>query len=411
MLRIGTCFVVAMLWLNMLFAHGYWEGTRRGLTDFSVLYTAGTILREGHGHQLYDRDLQYRVQEAFTGHVGFRRGPLPFIHPPFEGLIFWPLSLFKYNSAFLVWDAISVLALLGVGIILRSCIDWFHEVALWKFMLCALAFFPVVMCLLQGQDSILLLLFCALALRAMRRNSDVAAGCWLALGSFKFQFTVPIVALFFLWKRRRVVLGFLPIAAILVLASIGISGLRSLIDYPQFALRVVETQKLGGVPLALLPNLHGLIVGWNGMRPMWATIAMAVAASILLLGFAVVRGRKVGFVSSQNDFDLQFSLASVIAVLLAWQTNIHDLSLLILPLILLIGCGLRSRDSGQEKFRLLYPPLPLLISPLWMILWLKIGHVNLMAIPMIWWAWMLADELSDRKCRNLGVTTPGKTMP
>lgn len=410
-MRIGTCFVVAMLWLNMLFAHGYWEGTRRGLTDFSVLYTAGTILREGHGHQLYDRGLQYRVQEAFTGHVGFRRGPLPFIHPPFEGLIFWPLSLFNYRTAFLVWDAISVLALLGAGIILRSCIDWFHKVALWKFMLCALAFFPVVMCLLQGQDSILLLLFCALALRAMRRDSDLVAGCWLALGSFKFQFTLPIVALFFLWKRRRVALGFLPIVAILVLASVGISGPGSLIDYPRFALRVVETQKLGGVPLALLPNLHGLIVGWNGMTPTWVTIAMAVAASILLLGFAVVRGRKAGTPSLQNDFDLQFSLAIVIAVLAAWQTNIHDLSLLVLPLILVTGYGLRSRDSGQKNFSLFYPSLPLLVSPIWMILWLKIGHVNLMAIPLIWWVWKLTDELSDRKWQNLGVRTSGKTMP
>jgi hypothetical protein len=401
-LRGVAFFVVAMLWLNLLFVRDYWEGAKRGLTDFSVLYTAGTILRQGLGQRLYDRQVQYEVQEGFTGHLGFRRGPLPFIHPPFEGLFFWPLSWLRYRTAFLVWDAVSLLMLLGSAIPLRSCIEEFRALALWKFMVCALAFFPVVMCLLQGQDSILLLLFCSLALRAMKRKSDVLAGCWLALGSFKFQFTVPIVVLFFLWRRRRVALGFLPIALILVLVSVGISGFRSLIDYPQFAFRVVETQGLGGVPLSLLPNLHGLVVGWSGIPSGWPGIAIALAASALLFVFATARGEMADAFSG-DDFDLQFSLAVVVTVLVAWQTNIHDLCLLTLPLILLISYGLRHRDSGRSRFHLLYPALPLLVGPFWMILWLPLGRVNLVAIPMIWWAWKIGEELSGG-ARN--VTAP-----
>jgi hypothetical protein len=236
----------------------------------------------------------------------------------------------------------------------------------------------------------------------MKRKSDVLAGCWLALGSFKFQFTVPIVVLFFLWRRRRVALGFLPIALILVLVSVGISGFRSLIDYPQFAFRVVETQGLGGVPLSLLPNLHGLVVGWSGIPSGWPGIAIALAASALLFVFATARGEMADAFSG-DDFDLQFSLAVVVTVLVAWQTNIHDLCLLTLPLILLISYGLRHRDSGRSRFHLLYPALPLLVGPFWMILWLPLGRVNLVAIPMIWWAWKIGEELSGG-ARN--VTAP-----
>lgn len=382
-----------MLWLNLLFVRDYWGGTKHGLTDFSVFYTAGTILREGLGHRLYDRQLQYEIQQGFTSRVPFRRGPLPFIHPPFEALIFWPLSWLSYRAAYLVWDAISVGMLFGVAVILRSCVAEFRGLAMWKFMVCAFAFFPVVMCLLQGQDSILLLLFCTLALRAMKKEADVLAGCWLGLGALKFQFTLPMVALFFLWRRRRVVLGFLPVLFVLVLLSVAISGMGSLVDYPRFALQVVETQKLGGVPLSLLPNLHGLGLGWASVpRPLGTVLVLA--GSCLLFGVAALKGGAGGSLSA-DVFDLQFSLAVVVAGLVAWQTNIHDLSLLILPLVLLISYSLRNRGARLATFDLLYPALPLLVAPLWMILWLRVGMVNLISIPMIWWAWKIGKELSE----------------
>jgi glycosyl transferase family 87 len=382
---------VAMLWyLHDQILHGY--------GDFSALYRAGEIVRSGQAAHLYDPALQWNLPHQFW------RGPLPlpFIHPPFEALIFWPLSSLTYRNAFFVWDAVCLSMLLGTGITLRSCIAEFRGVALWKFMVCGLAFFPVFMCLLEGQDSILQLLCCTLALRAMKRESDALAGCWLALASFKFQFTVPIIALFFLWRRRRLVLGFLPLILVLVLVSLEISGLRSFIDYPEFALRVVETKRLGGVPLSLLPNLHGLVVGWSAIPKGWPAMALALAASASLFGIAAARGGMADGLSG-DDFDLQFSLAVVVAVLVAWQTNIHDLSLLSLPLVLLISYGLRNRDSERSTFHLLFPALPLLVSPLWMILWLPLGRVNLVAIPMIWWAWKIGEELSGG-ARN--VTAP-----
>jgi hypothetical protein len=47
---------------------------------------------------------------------------------------------------------------------------------------------------------------------------------------------------------------------------------------------------------------------------------------------------------------------------------------------------------------LLLPVLPLLISPLWLVLWILKGDVNLMAIPLLWWVWEIGKELSaDRK--------------
>jgi len=384
--------VAAMLWLNLLFFFGYRSGMKRGYTDFSVYYTAGTILREGLGHQLYDTRVQLRVQEGFAGRLPFRHGPLPFIHPPFEALICLPLSYLSYSNAFLAWDAASVLVLLGVAIILRRSVDVLRAIPEWLLVLASLAFFPIFMCLLQGQDSILLLLMCTLAFRAMKRNTDVLAGCWLALGSFKFQFTLPILLLFLIWNRRRPAFGFAGVALVLALVSAGVAGMNSLVEYPGFALRVVDQQLLGGVPLSLLPNLHGLAMGWP--KPLSGPLGAALGAisSVALFAFAAIKGRTP---EKTDNVELQFSLAVVVSVLIAWQTNIHDLSLLVLALVLLADYCLCRRGLGWRS-ALLLPALPLLVGPLWMLLWLWMAQVNLITIPLLWWVWEIARELSGR---------------
>src|SRR5262249_29398786 len=38
---------------------------RKGYSDFSILYCAGTIVRQGRGHQLYDNVTQFQVQRGF----------------------------------------------------------------------------------------------------------------------------------------------------------------------------------------------------------------------------------------------------------------------------------------------------------------------------------------------------------
>lgn len=381
-----------MLWLNLLFFLGFRDGMKRAYTDFSVFYTAGTILREGLGHDLYNRQVQFRVQEDFAGHLPFRRGPLPYIHPPFEAPIFVPLSFLPYAKAFEVWDLLSVGMLFGVAVVLKRSVGMLRMMAHWKFVLASLTFFPIFVCFLQGQDSILQLLLCALAYGAMKKNSDFLGGCWLALAAFKFQFTIPIVLLFFLWKRKRVALGFGAVGGVLVLASVALVGVKAMLDYPAFILRVVNSSGLGGVPLSLLPNLHGLARGWPAPFSGILGIVLAVVSSVALFAFAAVKGRTKG---PTGNLGLQFSLATAVSGLIAWQTNAHDLGLLLIALVLVADyCVGKKQNDGVLRFSLLLPILPLLISPLWMVLWMGIGRVNLVAIPLLWWSFEIGRELT-----------------
>src|SRR5438045_8540354 len=96
--------VVATFLLAMAITNGieFWQQRARimgGYGDFSALYTAGLLVRRGEGRSLYDRREQWRVQQEFAPKVDIRNGPMPFIRPPFEALVFFPLAYFSYPTA------------------------------------------------------------------------------------------------------------------------------------------------------------------------------------------------------------------------------------------------------------------------------------------------------------------------
>jgi hypothetical protein len=66
---------------------------------------------------------------------------------------------------------------------------------------------------------------------------------------------------------------------------------------------------------------------------------------------------------------------------------------LLLPLVLLANYGWTFlADFPARKAALLIPALPLLISPLWFVLWLEGSNINLMAIPLLWSVWQISRE-------------------
>lgn len=397
-MRLGRFFVVGMLTINLLFFAETLQGIKRGYPDFTVFYTAGKIVGAGHADELYNPKVQYEVQQTFAGNIPFRHGPLPYIHPPFEGVIFVPLTWLAYPQAFVAWDLLNLAVLYGVALILRRSVASLGAVPAWKFVFVSIAFFPVFACLLEGQDSILLLLLCTLAFYALKKNADLLAGCWLSLATFKFQFIVPVVLLFILWKRRRVAIGFAAVAIVMGLASTGLVGVKAMLAYPAYAVKISNTPGLGGVPAALLPNLRGLVTGWAALLAGAVGSALTGVASILIFILSVWSGLK--FVGPRK-IELQFSLAIVVAGLIAWQTNTHDLSLLVLPLVLIADyCLFAMPQPRRDRFVLLHPVWPLLISPLWMGLWLVWGKVNLMAVPLLWWVWKISRAEREAKSQR-----------
>ena len=187
--------------------------------DFKMFYSAVMALRTGHAADLYSREF----------YVSFQRQLLPslppqdvkvYTHPPYELLIFWPLSFLSYKAACYCWLAITLLLAVVCGRMLRS-------------YLAVLALFPLLATLLQQQDSVLALLILIGAWLAFRRDRDEWAGFLLGLALFKFQLVLPLALVLLFWKPKMLK-GFAPSAILVFLLSlvmVGPPGLRSYAGY------------------------------------------------------------------------------------------------------------------------------------------------------------------------------------
>jgi len=393
---------IAVLIVGMLCIHGvlFWKArvlVRQGYPDFTIFYTAGKTLREGLGHRLYDGALQYEVQQTFAAGVRIRKGPLPYNHPPFEALIFEPLASLDYPTAYLVWSVIN-LAILGfLPFLLRRYIRVLAQYHLFVWLLVLLGFFPVLVALLQGQDVILLLLLNALAFAALKRNADTLAGCWLGLSVFKFQLILPLVLILLCWKRSRVVQSFVVTAAVMAAISVAITGWAGALRYPWYVLHFEKFMERGGIAVDM-PNLRGLLEGWSfsGFR---GAHGITIALSIGLLAWVNVKGRGRTHARQQFDleFDLQFSLAMVAAVLASYHAFPYDLSLLMIPALLVVNYAIETSALQRYKNWALMLPVGLLfLTPVYMLLWIRLDHFNLFATVLLLWTWGIAREISSR---------------
>src|SRR5258708_25261379 len=85
---IGRLFLVSMVGMHAFFLWSVRGRIAKADPDFTAFYTAGTLLREGRGDQIYNARAQEEAQQAFATDSDIRQGPLPYIHPPFEALLF-----------------------------------------------------------------------------------------------------------------------------------------------------------------------------------------------------------------------------------------------------------------------------------------------------------------------------------
>ena len=360
----------------------------RGDPDFTVFYTAGKILREGQGAQLYQSNAQLAVQSEFARNSDIRRGPLPYIHPPFEALFFLPLTFLSYSHAFVAWNLINLAILFGVARLLKNSLLSLESIPVWQMVLLGLAFFPVFANFHQGQDAILLLLVVTLSFRALDRDADFLAGCWLGFGLFKYHLILPLALVLTVWRGRRFILGFAASGLAAVLISFGLVGWKGLLDYPAYAWRVVSQPAFGGIPPRQLPSLFGLLAGWPFAQKIGSAVPVVVAASSAALLMTVAALRK--YAQDKALFRLCFASAVMAAPLVGLSTNSYDLSLLVVPLAVIVNC---SFERPPDCKSLIAPAVPLLISPLWFLLWMRWQRINLMAVFVLWWLFVLIAEV------------------
>jgi hypothetical protein len=381
-----------------------WNQLGAGYPDFTSFYSAGKIIRAGHGSRLYDEAEQRRAQQEFASRVQIRPGPLPYNHPPFEALVFLPLAHFPYFTAYLLWNLINLMLLIALVFLLRPHLSLLQQWPVGSWMLVLLSFFPIFIALLQGQDIILLLFVLGLVLVALEKKADLVAGCCLGLGLFRFHLVLPL-ALVLLWQRRsKALFGFLLVSCSLIVISIAVVGEATALSYPWYLWHLAQIAGRGAMLPSDMPNLRGLLEAFPSERiPRALTHALVGLTSVSLLLLAAARGKTRAGGSSLH---LGFSLVLVLTVLVSYHAMPHDLSLLILP-VLLLANYLQNNPALQKGTRLalLGPVVVLFLSPL--LLTLMLYHrVNLLAVVLLLWMWGIMREIESQPISPLSQTTP-----
>jgi len=311
--------------------------------DFPDFYCAARMLAEGHGHQLYDAEVQRKYQARYAGRVGTL-----YIHPPFEAVVYLAVAWLPLRRAYLLWS------LLNVAVLIVAARRLTKEALVpcdWRVLLAAsVTFVPLLLCLLQGQDSLLLLLLVVLAFTALRRDRAFAAGCWLGLGLFKFQIVLPLVLVLVLTQNRnarnRLAHGFSLVVLALAGLSTAISGWSVFTVYSGFLLHL-QAQPFAGIMPRAMANLRGLVYFFSHTdRSSGAVAAVSMLSAGALLNSLTVwkRARLAPHlgeaIASRDEFDLAFANTVLFALLVSYHLNPHDLSLLLLPIPLLLHCML-----------------------------------------------------------------------
>jgi hypothetical protein len=181
----------------------YWPGIRDGHVDFRNSYTAGYMVRTGNSALIYNLDATKLFQDKVVSRWDVI---LPFMRPAYEALFFVPFSFLSFRAAYFAFFSFNLALIVLTNYLLHRALPGLHRL---HFAPAAMfIYFPIILALLQSQNSILLLTLLAGAAMNIKQGRDSRAGVLVALGLFKFQYVIPIFLLFLVWRRWRFAAAF-----------------------------------------------------------------------------------------------------------------------------------------------------------------------------------------------------------
>ncbi len=300
-----------------------------GRSDFTAFYIGGTLLREGHGPQLYDEALQAPLHTRLI--APDHEGSLPFVDPPPAAALVLPVTLLGLDAAYRAWSLLVLATLAGaVALAVRAGRP---RLALgtsrgWVAAAAALAGAGTLLTWSEGQWAALAALGLAAAYAMWRRNAGSPTAREAALGAAallsgaaigKPQLALGLLAFMIGWRRTGLLrgsiaaIGGLGIASLLLVGPAGIGGFIGIIT--RSTARWDRHLMLGA------PSL-GAAIGGNGAPAAVVTtlVALGACAAAYVLGTQVRREPRL--------LGVGLAGAAALSLLAAPHGYLHDLALL-----------------------------------------------------------------------------------
>jgi hypothetical protein len=305
--------------------------------DFVQFWTAGQLLASGHSP--YSAEDQTRVQRE----LGWDREKqglgtyefLPYYYPPWLAMACMAFLPLGYPTAKVTWLVVNFELLLLSGYLLGRLLG---EVPRWIALAAVPSFSFALLSVLSGQTSPLMLFLIVVSWRLLDLGRDRLAGVVLALVLTKPQIGVLAVGALLLWSARQrrwpVLVGFCTCLLALCLVSFAV-----LPEWPWQLLGALERTPL------VTQDSPWLSVTW------WAVLEtltiLAIPYPALWLAYLVVAGPCL-LLLLRKAWDRQVEAGDVLALaipttfLVVPYARLYDLTILIVPLLLLLPGNLKS---------------------------------------------------------------------
>lgn len=299
--------------------------------DYRMMYTGGMLARTDPSH-LYDLAKQKEVQKTLVKNDGL---VLPFPHLAAESLIDIPFSLLDYRGAYLAMVLFNTILIAVCFFAAREAFSAIIPVWQPRAGLLFFTFMPVTIALAEGQDSLILLLILCFSWRSIERSNYFLAGFILAFMLFKPHLALLAALLLSVRLGSRFLAGFAAGSGVVAAVCLpfwlngGWDKWRGLLSLLSLAGSSGQAEQVaaGTYPVSE-PDLHGLLyLAMGHFVPAKAFFVIVVLISMVIWVWALVRIRKL----SQRD---AFSFALFAAAFLGYHFEEGDLTMLLLPLIL-----------------------------------------------------------------------------
>ena len=333
--------------VSLLIVYCIWWGrmvgspVERTSSDFIAFYSAGRVV-ESHGFaSIYNTEYQQRVEQEVVGFPLAKGQVLLYNHMPYLAPLLALIMSADYVASFVRWVLLLLsIYLIGTQFLIQSLFVAESKDIRFALFTGTLTFLPLFISLWHGQDTAFLYLGVVFWCIGLLRKQDWVSAVGLALITVRPHISI-ILALPLLFNNQRAWWRSMLLIGVLALVSVLLLNVQGTLGYVNLLLVSSDATWFGMNPAAMF-NLLGLLL--RTMHFPNANIASVVGwliygAGILLICVLwrrsnILNGRLLGF-------------SILIAVITAPHLHLHDLTLLIFPLLFVVQDRLVTRSEPR----------------------------------------------------------------
>jgi hypothetical protein len=333
--------------------------------DYRSFYTAGYMVLHGGRSELETLDGQFAWQSRLWPEITSERDLMPIMNPPFFAAANAPFAALDVGPAYAAWTLVLALVLALVVALLQDALP---DARAQRLLVTAgFAFPPVIIALMQGQPSFVIALAFILGWRELKAERPVSAGLALSLLALKPHLVFVPALVLALKRKGRALAGMAAGGALLALVSVALVGVQGARDYVHLLGTAMANQSVDVFRPERTQTLRGFLCALAGTKDP-AKVALPWLVGSALAGVALLASVARTPDTKAARFDVEWALAIVVALFVAPHLHAHDVSVLLVPAVLVLRAQALEPDLLAARAWLLVPAG-------WLAVWVHTGLV------------------------------------